>query len=50
MFYLPNQQRFDPFASNSIFANQTYLNLGFPLPILPFTLPVEKNFTMVTRS
>ena len=45
MFYLPNQQRFDPFASNSIFANQTYLNLGFPLPILPFTLPVEKNFT-----
>ncbi len=42
--YQPNSQRFDPFAPNSMFANQTYLNLGFPLPILPFTLPVEKNF------
>ncbi len=42
--YLPNQQRFDPFAPNSLFAGQSYLNLGFPLPILPFTLPVEKNF------
>ena len=42
--YQPNSQRFDPFASNSLFANQTYLNLGFPLPILPFTLPVAKNF------
>jgi len=42
--YQANQQRFDPFASNSIFVNQTYLNLGFPLPILPFTLPVQKNF------
>jgi hypothetical protein len=42
--YLPNQQRFDPFAPNSLFANQNYLNVGFPLPILPFTLPVDKNF------
>jgi len=42
--YDPNQQRFDPFAPNSLFANQNYLNVGFPLPILPFTLPVEKNF------
>jgi len=42
--YQANQQRFDPFAPNSLFANQTYLNLGFPLPILPFTLPVAKNF------
>jgi hypothetical protein len=44
MFYLPNQQRFDPLASGSIFANQNYLTAGFPLPILPFTLPVAKNF------
>jgi len=44
MFYLPNQQRFDPFASGSLFANQNYLTQGFPLPILPFTLPVSKNF------
>ena len=44
MFYNPNQQRFDPLNPNSIFANQNYLNQGFPLPILPFTLPVAKNF------
>jgi len=44
MFYLPNQQRFDPLASGSIFANQNYLSAGFPLPILPFTLPVVQNF------
>ncbi|HEY1422120.1 MAG TPA: TonB-dependent receptor [Candidatus Acidoferrum sp.] len=42
--YLPNQQRFDPLAPNSLFANQNYLNVGFPLPILPFTLPVAANF------
>ena len=42
--YLPNQQRFDPFAANSLFANQNYLQAGFPLPILPFVLPVAKNF------
>jgi hypothetical protein len=45
MFYLPNQQRFDSFQTSSIFANQNYLTAGFPLPILPFTLPVAKNFT-----
>ena len=44
MFYLPNQQRFDPLATGSLFANQNYLNVGFPLPILPFTLPVGRNF------
>src|SRR6266849_3536313 len=44
MFYLPNQQRFDPLASGSLFANQNYLTAGFPLPFLPFTLPVAKNF------
>jgi hypothetical protein len=44
MFYLPNQQRFDPLASDSLFANQNYLTAGFPLPILPFTLPIARNF------
>jgi hypothetical protein len=44
MFYLPNQQRFDPLAPDSLFANQNYLTAGFPLPILPFTLPIARNF------
>ena len=44
MYYLPNQQRFDPLQPNSLFANQNYLSAGFPLPILPFTLPVARNF------
>ncbi len=44
MFYEPNQQRFDPLNPNSIFANQNYLSAGIPLSILPFTLPVAKNF------
>ncbi len=44
MYYEPNQQRFNPFPSDSLFANQNYLAAGFPLAILPFTLPVEKNF------
>jgi len=44
MFYLPNQQRFDPLNPNSLFANQNYLTAGLPLPILPFTLPVTSNF------
>ena len=44
MYYEPNQQRFNPLASGSLFANQNYLTEGFPLPILPFTLPVANNF------
>jgi hypothetical protein len=44
MGYLPNQQRFNPFEPNSLFVNQNYLTAGFPLPILPFVLPVAKNF------
>jgi carboxypeptidase family protein/TonB-dependent receptor-like protein len=44
LFYLPSQQRFDPLAAGSLFANQNYLAAGFPLPILPFTLPLGKNF------
>jgi Carboxypeptidase regulatory-like domain/TonB dependent receptor len=42
--YIPGEQRFDPFATGSLFANQNYLDAGFPLPILPFTLPVSANF------
>src|SRR5262249_48259979 len=42
--YVPAEQRFDPFAAGSLFANQNYLDAGFPLPILPFTLPVDKKF------
>src|SRR6266446_2352160 len=42
--YQPDQQRFDPFAAGSLFAGQNYLNVGFPLGVLPFTLPVGKNF------
>jgi len=44
MFYEPNQQRFNPTAQGSLFANQNYLTVGFPLGILPFTLPVVNNF------
>jgi hypothetical protein len=44
MFYLPNEQRFNPTAPGSLFANQNYLTAGFPLPILPFTLPLGKDF------
>jgi hypothetical protein len=44
MFYLPDHQRFDPLAAGSLFANQNYLAAGFPLPILPFTLPVDRKF------
>src|SRR5713226_9385691 len=44
MFCLPDQQRFDPLASGSLFANQNYLTAGFPLPVLPFTLPIARNF------
>ena len=44
MFYDPQHQRFDPLAQGSLFANQNYLTAGFPLPILPFTLPVSSKF------
>jgi Carboxypeptidase regulatory-like domain/TonB dependent receptor len=44
MGYLPNQQRFDPLFPNSLFANQNYLQAGFPLSILPFVLPVSRKF------
>jgi hypothetical protein len=44
MYYEPNQQRFNPFPTDSLFANQNYLTEGFPLAILPFVLPVAQNF------
>ncbi len=44
MGFLPNQSRFNPFQQDSLFANQNYLQAGFPLPILPFVLPVSKDF------
>jgi len=42
--YVCGQQRFNPTASGSIFSNQNFLSDGFPVPILPSTLPVAKNF------
>ncbi|MHB8654528.1 MAG: TonB-dependent receptor [Terriglobia bacterium] len=44
MGYTPSQQRFDPKFPNSLFANQNFMAAGFPIPILPFTLPVARNF------
>ena len=41
----PNQQRFDPNNSNSLFVNQNFLAAGFPLPILPSGLPADLHFT-----
>jgi len=42
--YLPNEQRFNAFQPNSIFTNQNFMAAGFPLPLLPFTIPIKKNF------
>jgi hypothetical protein len=51
--YRPDQQRFDPFTPDSIFVNQNYCPAsdatrqcagGFPIAVLPFTLPVAANF------
>ncbi len=54
MGYLPSEQRFDPKLSlppgpgvpngGSLFSNQNFLAIGFPIPILPFTLAVAGNF------
>jgi Carboxypeptidase regulatory-like domain/TonB dependent receptor len=44
MCYEPNQQRFNPFQPNSLFTNQNFITEGFPLTLLPFTIPVTKNF------
>ncbi len=45
--YLPNEQRFKALfeeVPNSIFINQNFLTAGFPIPVLPFTLHVDRNF------
>lgn len=42
--YLPNEQRFDPFFSQSLFLNQGYINAGFPLGFQPFGYPQGKGF------
>ena len=44
MGYLPSQQRFDPKFPNSLFINQNFLTAGFPIAILPFTLPTSADF------
>jgi len=44
MCYEPNQQRFNPFQPNSLFASQDFITAGFPLTLLPFTIPVTSNF------
>jgi len=44
MGYLPQEQRFNAYQANSLFTNQNFLTAGFPIPILPFTLPVAANF------
>ncbi|MGA8142431.1 MAG: TonB-dependent receptor [Candidatus Acidiferrales bacterium] len=44
MCYQPDQQRFNAFQANSLFTNQNFLTAGFPLTLLPFTIPVTKNF------
>ncbi len=38
------QQRFNPTLAGSIFTEQNYITQGFPIPLLPFTLPVAGNF------
>ncbi|MFL6299933.1 MAG: TonB-dependent receptor domain-containing protein, partial [Terriglobales bacterium] len=42
--FLPNEQRFDAGAANSVFVNQNYLANGVPLSVQPFGFPVAKNF------
>ncbi len=42
--YLPSQQRFNAFQPNSIFTNQNFMAAGFPMPLLPFTIPIKRNF------
>jgi hypothetical protein len=53
MCYEPNQQRFNALQPNSLFTNQNFLSVpnpflsgatGYPLAIIPYTIPVEKNF------
>jgi len=41
--YLPNEQRFDP-KNSPFFNNQNFLGTGFPVALLPFTLPIARDF------
>ena len=41
--YLPNEQRFDP-KNSPFFNNQNFLAAGFPVALLPFTLPIARDF------
>ena len=41
--YLANQQRFDP-KNSPFFNNQNFLSAGFPVALLPFTLPIARDF------
>ncbi|MGA2631035.1 MAG: TonB-dependent receptor [Terriglobia bacterium] len=44
MGYLSDQQRFNSHLQDSLFVNQNFMTAGFPLPFLPLTLPVARNF------
>jgi hypothetical protein len=49
MCYQANEQRFSTTYGNSLFNNQNFLPsasnpVGFPLPLLPYTIPITKNF------
>ncbi|HTV58364.1 MAG TPA: TonB-dependent receptor [Candidatus Baltobacteraceae bacterium] len=53
MCYQANQQRFNSFQPNSLFTQQNFLtyppaggpfNAGYPLTVLPYTVPVTRNF------
>jgi hypothetical protein len=53
MCYQPAQQRFNPFQPNSLFTSQNFLTYpgasppfgtGYPLTVLPYTIPVESKF------
>jgi hypothetical protein len=44
MGYLPDEQRFDSKLEDSLFVNQNFMAAGFPLPFLPLTLPVDRDF------
>jgi hypothetical protein len=42
--YIASQQRFNAKSPTSVFINENYITAGFATPILPFTLPVSKDF------
>jgi Carboxypeptidase regulatory-like domain/TonB dependent receptor-like, beta-barrel len=44
MGYLADQQRFNATLADSLFTNQNFVTGGFPISLLPFTLPVARNF------